>query len=175
MQSRTKTLVFFVSFVVGVIAIFVVARRASWFGLGGDSPPPLITTPPAVATAPAPRAVEPRAPWDPWNDAASRGIDFRAVGNEPGWYLEVDHEGAMRVLWAYGEQQATVPATKPVARGSITTVESTAAGHSIKADIEPGPCNDGMSDQSYPLNVTVVADGTRLRGCGRWLHQPQPR
>ena len=133
------------------------------------APPPPPAPPPAAAPVAQAAPVEPRVPWDPWQDAASRGIDFRAVGNEPGWYLEVDYEGAMRILWAYGEQQATVPATRPIVRGSITTIESSGGGHTVRADVEPGPCNDGMSDQSYPLNVTVVVDGTTLRGCGRWL------
>src|SRR5688572_27332616 len=27
---------------------------------------------------------------DPWREARGRGIDFRAIGQEPGWYLEID-------------------------------------------------------------------------------------
>ena len=150
------------------VALVGFVALASW-GCRAPAPPPPPTSPPVVATTPQAAPVEPRAPWDPWNDAAVRGIDFRAVGNEPGWYLEVDHEGVMRILWSYGEQQATVPATKPTVRGSVTTFESSAGGHALRADIAPGPCNDGMSDQSYPLNVIVVVNGSTLRGCGRWL------
>jgi uncharacterized membrane protein len=64
---------------------------------------------------------------------------------------------------------ATVPPPKPRVAGDITTFESSGDGHAIKADVTPGPCTDGMSDQSYPLNVVVTVDGSQLRGCGRWL------
>jgi uncharacterized membrane protein/GNAT superfamily N-acetyltransferase len=112
---------------------------------------------------------EPGAAWDPWADAQSRGIDFRAVGNEPGWYLEVDHERSMHLLYAYGEQQATVPAVPPTVEGDVTTFESSGSGRTLRAVVMPGPCSDGMSDLTYPLNVTVTIDTLELRGCGRWL------
>jgi uncharacterized membrane protein/GNAT superfamily N-acetyltransferase len=124
------------------------------------------------APVPAPVAEAPPAAgatWDPWNEAKLRGIEFRAVGNEPGWYLEIDNERWMRLLYAYGERMATVPPPKPRVAGDITTFESSGDGHAIKADVTPGPCTDGMSDQSYPLNVVVTVDGSQLRGCGRWL------
>ena len=28
---------------------------------------------------------------EPWQEAADRGVDFRAVGQEPGWFLEIDN------------------------------------------------------------------------------------
>jgi uncharacterized membrane protein len=133
----------------------------------GNAPPPAAAPPAAPAEADAPIA-EP-ATRDPWADAESRGIDFRAVGNEPGWYLEVDYERWMRILYAYGERQAMVPAVQPATTGDVTTFDSSGDGHSIRADITPGPCSDGMSDLTYPLNVSVTVDGMMLRGCGRWL------
>src|SRR4051812_21379630 len=61
--------------------------------------------PPApVTTAAEPAPSTPRATWDPWEDARSRGIDLRALGNEPGWFLEIDNEKWMRLLYAYGER-----------------------------------------------------------------------
>src|SRR5688500_19395613 len=50
---------------------------------------------------------------DPWREAAERGIDFRAIGQEPGWYLEVDDGRSMRLVYDYGERNVITPA--PVA------------------------------------------------------------
>ena len=131
------------------------------------------TEPPAPAsTADAPPPTG--ATWDPWEEAKSRGIDFRAVGNEPGWFLEIDNEKWMRLLYAYGERQATVPVTTPVTTAGTTRIESSGGGHALKVEITAGPCSDGMSDQSYPLSVTVEIDGTPLRGCGRALAPSAP-
>ena len=134
---------------------------------GGTAPPPAEAPSPEPTPA-AEGPAEPGATWDPWADAQSRGIDFRAVGNEPGWYLEVDRE-RIRLLYAYGEQQATVPATPPTVEGDVTTFASTANGRTLRAVVTPGPCSDGMSDLTYPLAVVVTIDGMELRGCGRWL------
>ncbi|MGE3402553.1 MAG: GNAT family N-acetyltransferase [Vicinamibacterales bacterium] len=112
-------------------------------------------------------AVEPQG--DPWVEAQSRGIDFRAIGNEPGWYLEVDDQRSLHLVYAYGEQQATLPAVQPVVEGDVTTFESSADGRALRAVVTPGPCSDGMSDLTYPLTVTVTLDAMELRGCGRWL------
>lgn len=53
---------------------------------------------PGAASAPAASAAagEPASPWDA---AAARGVAFRAVGNEPGWYVEVGR-GATAALHA---------------------------------------------------------------------------
>jgi putative lipoprotein len=129
--------------------------------------------PPAPAAAPELETPPPAAgsSWDPWEEAKSRGIEFRAVGNEPGWFLEIDNERWMRLLYAYGERVATLPVPKPVTAGGTTTFASSGAGHTLTVTVTPGPCSDGMSDMTYPLSVAVVIDEVPLRGCGRWLNQ----
>jgi uncharacterized membrane protein len=123
---------------------------------------------PAAAPEPAPSV--PGATWDPWEDARSRGIDVRALGNEPGWFLEIDNEKWMRLLYAYGERQATTPVPKPIVADGATIYEAEGGGHSLRAQFAESRCNDGMSDQEYPLTVTVTIDGVDLHGCGRRLH-----
>jgi putative lipoprotein len=129
-------------------------------------------SPPPPAAAPAdPAPPTAGATWDPWEEAKARGIEFRAVGNEPGWFLEIDNERWMRLLYAYGERVATVPVPKAVTTGSTTTFTSSGGGHDLQVVISPGPCSDGMSDMSYPLTVSVDIDHAPLRGCGRWLKE----
>ncbi len=128
-------------------------------------------TPPAPATtaAPEPAPSTPGATWDPWEDARSRGIDLRALGNEPGWFLEIDNEKWMRLLYAYGERQATTPVPAPVVANGVTTYSAEGSGHMLRAEFREQTCSDGMSDQSYPLTVTVTIDAVVLKGCGRQL------
>jgi uncharacterized membrane protein len=122
---------------------------------------------PAAAPEPAPSV--PGATWDPWEDARSRGIDVRALGNEPGWFLEIDNEKWMRLLYAYGERQATTPVPTPIVADGATTYEAEGGGHSLRAQFVEKTCSDGMSDQQYPLTVKVTIDGVDLNGCGRRL------
>lgn len=122
-----------------------------------------------TATAPEPAPSTPGATWDPWDEARSRGIDLRALGTEPGWFLEIDNEKWMRLLYAYGERQVTTPVPTPVVVDGTTTYEAEGGGHMLRARFTEETCSDGMSDQSYPLTVAVTIDGLDLHGCGRRL------
>ena len=106
---------------------------------------------------------------DPWREARERGIDFRALGQEPGWYLEIDNEKSMRLLYDYAERQATTPVPAPVSAGGVTTYEAVTELHRLRVDIEVRPCSDAMSGEAFPSTVTVVIDGRTLHGCGRFL------
>src|SRR5688572_33137730 len=44
------------------------------------------------------------------DDARRRGIDVRAVGQEPGWLIEINHDTAVHVLADYGTIKFTTPA-----------------------------------------------------------------
>ncbi len=106
---------------------------------------------------------------DPWQEARDRGIEFRAVGQEPGWYLEIDNEKSMRLVYDYAERQATMPVPAPVSSGATTTYDATTEAHRLRVIIEERSCNDGMSGEAFPRTVTVEIDGRSLRGCGRPL------
>lgn len=114
-----------------------------------------------------------RALRDPWLEARSRGIDFRAIGQEPGWYLEIDDGTAMRLVYEYGSSEAVAPAPPPVVTGGRTTYSADAGGLTLEAAIEPRLCHDGMSGQPFSHAVTVAIGPTVLRGCGRSL-APRP-
>ena len=40
-----------------------------------------------------------------WEDARIRGVDYRAVGNEPGWHLEIVENGRTVFVGDYGATQ----------------------------------------------------------------------
>src|SRR5690606_6647315 len=48
-----------------------------------------------------------------WADARLRGVNLRAVGDEPGWYLELSEGGQVRFVYDYGERETIVPAPEP--------------------------------------------------------------
>ena len=129
--------------------------------------PPVPAAVPSDATPPEVR--------DPWLEATARGIDFRAVGQEPGWYLEVDNERSMHLAYDYAERTATTPVPAPVVKGDEMSFTAVTDAHRLAVLIEPRPCSDTMSGQRFPRTVTVTIDGQTLRGCGRSLTAPDSR
>jgi uncharacterized membrane protein/GNAT superfamily N-acetyltransferase len=125
---------------------------------------------PADQPGPIPPPASPPAQFDPWQNARERGIDFRGIGQEPGWYVEVDHERGLRLMWDYADQQAvSTTAVQPETQEGTTLYRVTAGTHQIEVAIENVACKDTMSGEAHPRTVTVNVDGRALRGCGREL------
>ncbi|MFK0570521.1 MliC family protein [Endozoicomonas sp.] len=109
-----------------------------------------------------------------WEAAKLRGVDFRAVGNEPGWTLEIRNSEQIVFITNYGEDRYTFPAAEPVSNAVTRTTEykASAGGHALTIILEGKPCDDTMVDESYPITATIQFDGRRYRGCGMPLHFP---
>jgi putative lipoprotein len=106
---------------------------------------------------------------DPWQDAQDRGVDFRAIGQEPGWFLEIDREQQIRLVYDYAEHQAITPVPVPVVSGTTRAYDVTTDDHRLRIVIEERGCNDVMSGEAFPRTVTVTIDDRTLHGCGRDL------
>ena len=106
---------------------------------------------------------------DPWQAAADRGIDLRAVGQEPGWFLEMDKDKQIRLVYDYAEHELVTPPPAPKAQGTGTVYETTIKSERLVILIEDAPCTDVMSGQAFPKSVTVTIGTRTLRGCGRDL------
>lgn len=134
---------------------------------------------PDVAPTPPPpeaSAKEATVPASPWDAAAARGVGFRAVGNEPGWFMEVDRgpNPTLRATLDYGERIVEV-ASAEVLDGDPPGYEGTAAdGARIEVHVRRESCSDGMSDRSYEASVTLQVGETTYRGCGRFLNPLTP-
>lgn len=103
-----------------------------------------------------------------WEEARARGVDFRGVGQEPGWLLDVYQQGRIRFLWDYGENLADFPLPAPAyPQEGATQYQTQADGRSLTVTIRRAPCQDAMSGEAYPSRVEVVIDGRTLSGCGR--------
>lgn len=105
-------------------------------------------------------------------DARLRGVDFWALGNEPGWRLEM---GPRRVTLEtdYGKRTLHFPAQAvdaALAREAPVALTLEAGGLSLPLRLEPGPCRDDMSGQPFEWQVEIGLEGQTLRGCGVALH-----
>jgi thiol-disulfide isomerase/thioredoxin/uncharacterized membrane protein len=116
-----------------------------------------------------PLAASASARTDPWADAKARGADFRAVGQEPGWYMELDAGKDLKLVLDYGERQLVVPGPKMWSAGGANSYALNTESHDIAVAVTPKACNDAMSGAAYPATVTVVVDGKPYTGCGRDL------
>lgn len=104
---------------------------------------------------------------EPWQEAADRGVDFRAVGQEPGWFLEIDNERQIRVVYDYAEHQLVAPAISPGTKGKTVVYDMMVDSQHVLITIEEAPCNDAMSGEAFPRSVSVTIGTRMLRGCGK--------
>lgn len=108
----------------------------------------------------------------PWEDARRRGVDFRAVGNEPGWTLEIQSGRQLLFVYGYGIQRVLV--SDPVEENAGTTRVYTGAsgGRELRVEIVEQACVDTMSDDQFSNRTVVVFDNQRFEGCGENLDYP---
>ena len=98
-----------------------------------------------------------------WQQARERGVVLRAVGNEPGWLLELDGDGGALMLTDYGNWRRTFTVT---ATGNDTEFMAVIDGNSLRATFVTKACSDTMSDRIYPLQATVTLGDRTFHGCG---------
>ena len=106
-----------------------------------------------------------------WESARMRGVDYRAVGNEPGWLLEIIEDGSTRFEADYGEltlEFATPAPRRDPATGDRVYLWSE-GGRTVELRLRDASCQDTMASLSFPLTVSVELDGRRFEGCGRAL------
>lgn len=104
----------------------------------------------------------------PWYQAAARGVRFRAIGNEPGWLLEVGHgeRPALHAELDYGERTVELQGLEPAGDG---WTGETDGGTAVAVEIERGDCSDGMSGARFEAAVQLRLGDALYRGCGAWL------
>jgi putative lipoprotein len=123
------------------------------------------TPPTATATESAEAAL---AALPSWETARAQGVDFRAVGQEPGWILDIYTQGRIVLVWDYGENRIELPLPEPTyPQEGATRYETQGSGHMLVVTTRRFPCQDAMSGEAFPATVEVVIDGRTLLGCGR--------
>lgn len=106
-----------------------------------------------------------------WESARVRGVDYRAVGNEPGWSLEIVDGGRGRFETDDGEWAIEFDTPPPVDGGGPGAIDYVVTGgpRTLRILLRREPCHDPRADVAYPLRVRVETDGRIYEGCGQAL------
>jgi uncharacterized membrane protein len=107
-----------------------------------------------------------------WEHAKLNGADYRAIGNEPGWTLEIRNQESIILITNYGStrHEFTLPKPEIDETNKITRYQSKDSGHEVLLTISGEACLDTMSGEEFSSKATVTLDGKMLQGCGRALH-----
>jgi uncharacterized membrane protein/membrane-bound inhibitor of C-type lysozyme len=106
----------------------------------------------------------------PGDAARLLDFDFRGLGQEPGWLVDVDLDRQVRWVGQYGTVRFATPAPDVVEQTDGASVWSAStAEHELTLRVVDEPCEDAMSGQAFTHTVTAEVDGEELRGCGGWL------
>ena len=105
-------------------------------------------------------------------DARARGVVYRALGNEPGWVLEVGPADKLSWTTNFGQDRHDFEQTQVAATPdgtSVFTAQNDAV--TIKASIKAARCVDD-GEVEFDHVVTLESGGQTLRGCGTRLNSP---
>ncbi len=108
-----------------------------------------------------------------WEHAKLTGVDFRALGNEPSWVLEIIQGETIIFAHFYDKidkYQFSRPEPEVDSAKQQTTYNAENAEHTLKITIIGKACQDTMSGESFASTVSVELDGILFSGCGRALH-----
>ncbi|OOG22909.1 hypothetical protein B1C78_13260 [Thioalkalivibrio denitrificans] len=105
----------------------------------------------------------------PWVVARERGVHYRAVGQEPGWVVEVDGGIApsMRVILDYGQRTLEVSTSRVLEMPE--GFEGRADQKSVRLHIFREACHDSMSGEAFDTRAELHVGGRLYSGCGRFL------
>jgi len=108
----------------------------------------------------------------PWEDARRRMVDFRAVGNEPGWHLEIQNGRQLLYVGDYGMQRLMMPDPGATEEGDVTIYQAVSESSELIVEISGEECTDTMKGERFPNTVSLVVNGRTLSGCGMYLDHP---
>lgn len=107
-----------------------------------------------------------------WEHAKLSGADFRAIGNEPGWNMEIRQQSRLILVTSYGSErfEFDLPEPKINQQARSTVYEIRQAGKEVILMISGEFCRDSMSGEEFSSKVDISINGKPLQGCGRALH-----
>ncbi len=90
--------------------------------------------------------------------------EFRAVGNEPGWRVDLGRE-KLELTADYGATRLSMPPPDPRADHGGWRFSGQRDGVSVALWVRESLCRDSMTGMPYPMEAELVLDGTPLPGC----------
>lgn len=105
-----------------------------------------------------------------WEAARDRGVVFRAVGQEPGFVLEVE-DSRITLVTNYGADELVTPVPEPAvdAASRTTTWHATTEANDLRIEVREEPCSDTMSGERFSMTVMITLNDMTYDGCGRML------
>jgi uncharacterized membrane protein len=104
-----------------------------------------------------------------WHKAKLRGVAFRAIGQEPGWLLEITNGIEILLVLDYGQTRTRYPYVKPVVYQEERRTQYIVDEDALVVEIRGQTCQDTMSGEQFEVSVTIVLADRQLSGCGRAL------
>lgn len=104
-----------------------------------------------------------------WHRAKLRGVAFRAIGQEPGWLLEITHGTEILLVIDYGQNRNSYPYVDPVVYQEERRTQYVLEGYGIIVEIKGQRCTDIMSGEEFEVSVSIIMTDRQLEGCGRAL------
>lgn len=102
-------------------------------------------------------------------DARARGVTLRALGNEPGWVLEIGPAGRLGWTTNFGELHYDFEQSQRTDVDGTVTFVAQQGANSIKATVRAERCI-GDGGVEYDHVATVEFEGQSHRGCGTRLN-----
>jgi heat shock protein HslJ len=102
-------------------------------------------------------------------DARARGVDFRAVGQEPGWVVEVKDGDHITAVLDYGASTLLLPTPAAETADGVVTYDATTDTDHLVLKVTDKICIDSMSGETHPATVELVVNDKAYQGCGSWL------
>ena len=104
-----------------------------------------------------------------WHKAKLRGVAFRAIGQQPGWLLEITNGEEIMLSTDYGASVQHYAYVVPVVYQDERRTQYVIEEAPVTVEIRGVPCTDTMSGKSFEVSVSIIARDRRLEGCGRTL------
>lgn len=106
-----------------------------------------------------------------WEKARLDGVNFRAVGNHPGWYLEITDNKSILVGMDKDKKRYEFPFAAPKLSAADTkaTYETRKDRWKLSVVTTEQECRDLTTGKLYDRTVTLKLNSKSYSGCGRIL------
>ncbi|SFL62310.1 hypothetical protein [Halanaerobium salsuginis] len=108
---------------------------------------------------------------DVWEQAKAAGVQFRGIGNEPDWLVEIRQDQMIKFINDSGKLEVKAPVDDmwigPAGEDKIYYVENDAI--QFQVIIMKKPYQDQISGEKFPYQVRVVFPNKSYTGGGKLL------
>ncbi len=102
-------------------------------------------------------------------EVKENGLLFQAVGNEPGWVLEIISDKKVLFLTNGGESKTHFEITEKFSDYGSTEYKMRSENNVLHLRIENRRCKDTVVERVYESTVYINFDGVNMKGCGKTL------